>query len=99
MEKQVTLSNDKAFHVSPLKLAQVRRMVTAVDAGRGMDATVQACADSTGYTIEQLEEALTIQDINELFVHVAEVSGLKMGELKVQSTSTTSIAASSPTVQ
>ena len=97
---EFALSTGKTFTASPLKLAQVKRMTAAVEAGRALDATVQACADSTGIAATDLEESLTMSEANELFFKVMEVSGLKMGELKAAtSTSMTSTAASLPIVQ
>ena len=87
---QVTLSTGRQVEIAPLKLAQVRRMTEAVDSGKAMDATVQACADAmknadpAGAPVAPLwfEEQFTIPEANELFAAVLEVSGLRKGEAK-----------------
>lgn len=77
---KATLSSGKEFQIKSLTLGQVKRMVATTKAGHGMEATSQACADSTGLTVEQIDEQLTILEANELLKQVLDLSGLGMGE-------------------
>ena len=87
---QVTLSTEKTVELAPLKLGQVRRMTELVDGGKGLDGTVNACVDSmrnadpSGAPVAQVwfEEEFTIGEMNEIFLKVMEISGLRMGEIK-----------------
>ena len=85
---EVTLSTGKTVQIAALTLGQIRRMTEAVDAGKTMDATVQACADAlrnadpSGAPVAPawFEDNYTLPEANEIFAKVMEVSGLKAGE-------------------
>jgi len=87
---QVTLSTGRTVEIAPLTMGQLRRMTELVAAGRNLDATVNAAVDSmrnaadSGAPIDpaQFEESFTVPEANELFIRIAEVSGITLGEAK-----------------